>query len=282
MIEHCYKDAGEAIIASDACETFEKDLVKLLWGEFNFLELLILHKDKYVFVYERMKEEVFHVLTEELRGVSAELSDLLDEIVTYTDVIVVRMKKHCNDLTDHYMSEYKAYAKSPIPAVQKTNITVVQTVNDPNEKYLNINPPPSVRLDTSTKQVFSPHHTNKYMVQEIQKMGKAKLKNMYGGNNHVQVHYDPDYAYENEDNIHKKHQDHTMNNMYVASTENKQVEGHQKNHDPNPYSDSIDFKKKRKLHHVNYNKVKRSRRDGKFAAMNHGRVVHRGNQQYFI
>lgn len=280
MIEHCYKDAGEAVIASDACETFEKDLVKLLWGEFNFLELLIMHKDKYVFVYERMKEEVFHVLTEELRGVAAELSDLLDEIVAHTDVIVVRMKKHCNDLTDHYMAEYKAYAKSPIPAVQKTNITVVQTVNDPNEKYLNINPPPSVRLDTDTRQVFSPYHSNKYIVNEIQRQGKANLKNMYGGHNDIQMIYDPDSAYDNENNIHKKHQDHTINNLYIASTEKKQEEHYAKNHDHSPYSDSIEFKRKRKLHHANYNRVKRSRREG--ARMNRGRVVHRGNQQYFI
>lgn len=300
MIKSCYEEAGENVVLSDACDTFEKDIIKLLWGELNFLELVIIHKDKYIFVFEKMKELTFHTLIEELRPVYTELSDLIDEIVAHLDVIVVRIKRHHNDLSEHYLSEARRFAKNPEPIIQKTDITVIQSINNPNVKFENIRPPPPIRHDSGTSRIFQ--HKNPYnaVVDTIRHKGVSRLKHMYGGINKMEMNYDPDHMY-NAKSSHRDHQHLAVNNAFIGGTESRidgdklgnkdpmAILGGKENEFEEEYNDDDEIRtrmkrRKRKLKKSVYGRFSREGRQNKFRRRGR-RDTHRtrmGKQQYFI
>lgn len=215
MITHCYEEAGENVILSDACDLFEKDLTKLLWNELNAYELMVFNKEKYTFTYEKMQEETFHILIENLRVIYDELSDLIDEIDAHRDVMVVRIKGHVDDRTNHIVGEAKAFANSPEPKIQKYNIEVTETVNDPMSKY-SLNIPRPVRMDSTTIDTFSGHNSYQDMADNIERSGRAKLARMYGTNASNEVMYDPDHS-DVESQMHKDHQKAVMSELYKGT-----------------------------------------------------------------
>jgi len=215
MITHCYEEAGENVILSDACDLFEKDLTKLLWNELNAYELMVFNKEKYTFTYEKMKEDTFHVLVENLRVIYDELSDLIDEVDAHRDVMVVRIKGHVDDRTNHIVGEAKAFASNPEPRMQKYNIEVTETINDPMSKYTT-NLPRPLRMDSTTDGAFNRHNGYQDIADKIEELGETNLKKMYGTTAHNEVIYDPDHQ-DFESDIHKDHQNTVMKKIYEGS-----------------------------------------------------------------
>lgn len=215
MITHCYEEAGENVILSDACDLFEKDLTKLLWNELNAYELMVFNKEKYTFTYEKMKEETFHVLVENLRVIYDELSDLIDEVDAHRDVMVVRIKGHVDDRTNHIVGEAKAFANNPEPRMQKYNIEVTETINDPMGKY-SMKLPRPLRMDSDTNQAFERPHGYQDIADKIEQAGYAKLQNMYGSSQRNEIMYDPDHM-DNNSQMHLDHQKAVMQKIYQGS-----------------------------------------------------------------
>lgn len=211
MIKQCYEEAGENLVLSDACDLFEKDLNKLLWAEMNFYELMVFNKDKYTFVYEKMSEKIFHTLVEVLNEVYAELSDLIDEIDAHRDVIVVRLKGHVDDRTQHIVGEAKHFASNPEPKIQKYNIEVTQTVSDPTTRYAGLNLPRPLRQDKETNNVFDGSNPYQDMADKIEDTARENARGMYHGTHRNEVAYDPDHSQHETKSIHKDHQ-----NMVIA------------------------------------------------------------------
>jgi hypothetical protein len=215
MITHCYEEAGENVILSDACDLFEKDLTKLLWNELNAYELMVFNKEKYTFTYEKMQEETFHILVDNLRVIYDELSDLIDEVDAHRDVMVVRIKGHVDDRTNHIVGEAKAFADNPEPRMQKYNIEVTETITDPMSKYAGKVPRP-LRLDSTTDSAFSGENPYQDMADRIEQIGQDNLKRMYGTSAKNEVMYDPDHLDNNSD-LHKDHQETVMKKIYEGS-----------------------------------------------------------------
>ena len=225
MIKDCYEHAGENVILSDACDLFEKDVNKILWNEMNFYELVLYNKDKYTFVYEKMAEEVFTILIDFLKILYFELSDLIEEINAHRDVMVVRIKGHVDDRTNHIVEEARAYARNPEPKIQKYQIEVTQSVNDPGSKFEGLELPRPIRIDGETREIFHGDNPYQKIADEVEEMGHTRLENMYGGNRHEQVEYDPDH-YANQTHSHKDYQELAMNNMFgKTSLINGEAEG---------------------------------------------------------
>ena len=215
MITHCYEEAGENVILSDACDLFEKDLTKLFWNELNAYELMVFNKEKYTFTYEKMKEETFHILVENLRVIYDELSDLIDEVDAHRDVMVVRIKGHVDDRTNHIVGEAKAFADNPEPRMQKYNIEVTETITDPMSKYSMTMPRP-LRMDSKTDGSFNGHNGYQDIADRIESAGHAKLANMYGTSQRNEIIFDPDHL-ENESDMHMDHQKAVMQKIYQGS-----------------------------------------------------------------
>lgn len=216
MIKDCYEEAGENVILSDACDLFEKDLTKLLWNELNAYELMLYNKEKYTFTYEKMTDDTFHTLVEGLRVIYYELSDLIDEIDTHRDVMVVRLKGHVDDRTNHIVGEAKAFADSPEPKIKKFAIEVTETVKDPMARY-SANLPRPIRLDGKSSQVFKGDENGyKDIADAIERSATNKLKNMYKGTEPNEVLYDPDHTYE-QGGLHQDHQAAVMAKFYQGS-----------------------------------------------------------------
>ena len=49
MIKNCYKEAGLTESFADSCDTLEKDILNLLWQEFDFPFLVNSHSSKYLY-----------------------------------------------------------------------------------------------------------------------------------------------------------------------------------------------------------------------------------------
>jgi hypothetical protein len=216
MIKDCYEEAGENVMLSDACDLFEKDLTKLFWNELNAYELMLYNKEKYTFTYEKMKEDTFHILVENLRVIYDELSDLIDEVDAHRDVMVVRLKGHVDDRTNHIVGEAKAFAESPQPKIQKFNIEVTETVKDPMARF-SANLPRPIRLDGKIDSVFKGEENGYQDISnKIENIATNKLKKMYSGTDLNEVMYDPDHNYD-KGGLHHDHQAAVMSKIYQGS-----------------------------------------------------------------
>lgn len=252
MIKDCYEPVGEDIILSDACDLFEKDVNKLLWNELNFFELVVFNKDKYTFVYERMPEDIFNKIMQQLQIMNSEISDLIEEVNAHRDVMVVRIKEHVDDRTHHIVEESRAFAQNPEPTMNTYNIEIKQTISDPTLSFTHLNLPKNIKLDQNPKNLFKGER-NRYqeIANEIEHQGTKKLKNLYGGMRNEEVFYDPDRMPE-EESMHKHHQKQVLEDMFSSSLALNKDETENPNdfieHQENT-SNSIqtDFMKKRKL-----------------------------------
>lgn len=264
MIKDCYEPAGEDEILSDACDLFEKDVNKLMWNELNFFELIVFNKDKYTFVYERMPDKTFHIITKQLQVIYKDTVDLLEETNAHRDVMVVRIKEHVDDRTHHIVEEARAFAQKPDPVLHTYDIQIKQTISDPTEVFTGLNLPANLRLDKETKNAFGGKNHYQNLANEIERHGRHKLKNMYKGMRNEEVYFDPDRN-QDESYMHNDHQKAALDGIFNNSLVLSKEEGHDSNafmehhssSDSN-YRISTDFKKRKlRQHEQLYHPVRR-------------------------
>lgn len=66
MIDHCYIDAGEDEIKSNACDLVERDILLALWKGIPFHQLLKVNTNKYMKVEAEMETNTYINLLEQI------------------------------------------------------------------------------------------------------------------------------------------------------------------------------------------------------------------------
>ena len=105
MIENCYKKAMAIEEFSMGCDVLEKDLLDMMWNGLEFVELVEINKDKYLVEYGKVPPEVFNNIKSLLEDISEEFFQLLDEIDSHKDIIILRLKNLIDDRTKLIMEK---------------------------------------------------------------------------------------------------------------------------------------------------------------------------------
>lgn len=99
FIRDCYEHAGVVEEFSEGCDVMERDVIDMLWNGLEFVELVEINKEKYLFEYGKIPNDTFRTLFGELEVLSKEFFDLLDEIDSHKEVIILRLKTLIDDRT---------------------------------------------------------------------------------------------------------------------------------------------------------------------------------------
>ena len=62
MIDHCYLDAGEDEVKSNACDVIERDIIPALWKGLPFHEIIAVNSRKYTEIDTEIDAEVYSPL----------------------------------------------------------------------------------------------------------------------------------------------------------------------------------------------------------------------------
>jgi hypothetical protein len=165
----------------DSCDLFEKDIIKILWNQLDLYELLIFNRDKYIFLYRKMPPATFDKMMKKIKPIHHNLSEIIDEIEAYKDLIVVRMKNFVDDRTKSIVKIASNNKAKGIKAIKDYTIHVTQTIEDPNVDLTAMNVPRPIRKDTKTDDVFKGGNPYDSIVQEIENMKSKNLDRLYGG-----------------------------------------------------------------------------------------------------
>jgi hypothetical protein len=99
FIKECYELAGVVEEFSEGCDVLERDVIDMLWNGLEFVELVEINKEKYLFEYGKIPNDTFRNLFAELEVLSKEFFDLLDEIDSHKEIIILRLKTLIDDRT---------------------------------------------------------------------------------------------------------------------------------------------------------------------------------------
>ena len=143
--------------------------------------MLLYNRDKYIFIYRRMPPQVYDNMIKLIKPLHKNLSDLIDEIEAYRNLMVCRLKDFVNDRTKAIVQLASKNKSKGIRSIKDYTINVTQTVTDPNIDLGIMNLPRPVRKDTKTDNVFQGTNPYDSMVEEIQKMKYKNLDKLYGG-----------------------------------------------------------------------------------------------------
>ena len=131
-LEYCYKPAGTNEQFATACDTMEKDVLDLLWNAMDFVEICRLNEDKYLSVISAMPRHNFEEIMNNLTEFSAELFELLDEVDSHKEVLILRLKTLIDDRTKLIIEAAQENAENPQPKIIHHTINIVTEVKDKN------------------------------------------------------------------------------------------------------------------------------------------------------
>jgi hypothetical protein len=131
-LEYCYKPAGTNEQFATACDVMEKDVLDLLWNAMDFVQICRLNEDKYLSVISAMPRHNFEELMNNLTEFSAELFELLDEVDSHKEVLILRLKTLIDDRTKLIIEAAQENAENPQPKIIHHTINIVTEVKDHN------------------------------------------------------------------------------------------------------------------------------------------------------
>ena len=131
-LEYCYKPAGTNEQFATACDVMEKDVLDLLWNAMDFVQICRLNEDKYLSVISAMPRHNFEELMNNLTEFSAELFELLDEVDSHKEVVILRLKTLIDDRTKLIIEAAQENAENPQPKIIHHTINIVTEVKDHN------------------------------------------------------------------------------------------------------------------------------------------------------
>lgn len=99
FIRRCYQPAKTVEEFSEGCDVLERDVLDMLWNGLEFVELVEINKEKYLFEYGKIPNETFRDLFSQLEILSKEFFELLDEIDSHKEVAILRLKTLIDDRT---------------------------------------------------------------------------------------------------------------------------------------------------------------------------------------
>lgn len=148
MIKSCYGPAGGNLNKSSACSILEKDLLNLLWKEYDFPTVLEMNKIKYIYEYANMQPELFEEIKDHLKEVYKNYSELLEELYNHRDLVILRVKKLVDHRIKNIMKQAEEDKLNPTPTIYKHEITIEEQVDKGNlPNYQNFPRPTSPVTD---------------------------------------------------------------------------------------------------------------------------------------
>lgn len=132
MVDECYLKAGEDVVISHSCDLLSTDVVKMMWLELNFYELPNAHQEKYLKIYCKMPEDIFHTVMLKLKTFYEQIKPLMKEINLHKQIVLVKMKTYVNDRKFQLSIEFKDKPRYPIPIITKHSIEIEEILTDPH------------------------------------------------------------------------------------------------------------------------------------------------------
>jgi hypothetical protein len=183
VIKECYEKAGMNEIQSDSCDHFEKDLIQLMWNQYDFYKLLIYNRDKYIFVYGRMPAEIFDAMILKIKPINDDISAFVDEIEAHRDLIVVKIKQYVDDRTKAIVNLANYNKRVGVEKVKSFDVHIVKTVKDDGIEVNHL--PSHMRQDPNVFNVFNESSTPK-VDEIIEHMKGQSIKNLYEGSKNIE------------------------------------------------------------------------------------------------
>lgn len=130
FLEECYKPAGTNEQFATACDVMERDVLDMLWNAMDFVQICRINEDKYLSVISAMPRENFEALMNNLTDFSEEFFELLDEIDSHKEVLILRLKTMIDDRSKIIVEKAEESGENPQPKYIKHDITISTTVHD--------------------------------------------------------------------------------------------------------------------------------------------------------
>ena len=136
FISECYDPAGVIEEFSVGCDVLEKDVLDMMWNGLEFVELVEINKEKYLFEYGKIPNDNFRSLFVQLELLSKEFFELLDEVDSHKEVIILRLKTLIDDRTKLILekaNEQEDFIRAPQSGIHHTiEITETMVPEDPH------------------------------------------------------------------------------------------------------------------------------------------------------
>ena len=157
--ENCYKPAKLDKKKAKGCDIIKKDIMDLLWNEYNYPMIIEAHRDKYTFKYAEIEEKVFEQILHVLNESYEKSEQYMEEIYNHREVTFYNIKRAI-DMKSKGVIEEEVYRESKAEPVTKTRvITMKEFVHNPNEFDLKDLPHPTF---VSNPNEFGMSHFDPY------------------------------------------------------------------------------------------------------------------------
>ena len=143
FIQECYEPAGVIEEFSVGCDVLEKDVLDMMWNGLEFVELVEINKEKYLFEYGKIPNDNYRLIFVQLEILSKEFFGLLDEVDSHKEVIILRLKTLIDDRTKLILekaSEDENFIRAPESGIHHT-IEITETIipEDPHHDERKLN-----------------------------------------------------------------------------------------------------------------------------------------------
>lgn len=152
----------------------------MLWGQFNMYTMFVYNRDKYIFVQALLPVEVFDAICIKIKSLSSDLDDLMTEVHSHRDLVVVRLKTFVDERTQMIVDYAQHTRKIAPPKTQTIELKITRTIQDDGRADLSRQHLPKlVTADTNTYDVFGGHNTRDHLTASIEHMKQHNMEHMY-------------------------------------------------------------------------------------------------------
>jgi hypothetical protein len=109
FLDFCYRPAGTVEEFSTGCDIMESDTIDMIWNGFDFIDLLEDNREKYLEEYGKIPSGAFYELLSQLSIFSKEFFEILDEIDSHKEVVIIRLKTLIEDRRRLILEEDKVH-----------------------------------------------------------------------------------------------------------------------------------------------------------------------------
>ena len=145
----------------------KKDILDLLWNEYNYPMIIEAHKDKYTFQYAKLEEGTFKSILNVLKKSYEKSEQYMEEIYNHREVTFYKIKRNIDMKTKGLIQTEELKIKNPEPVTKTRVITMEEFVHNPNEFDLKDLPYPTF---ISNPNEFGMSHFDPYRQQFKEQM----------------------------------------------------------------------------------------------------------------
>jgi len=134
FIKNCYVQAGVNVAFSNACDVLEKDILDFMWNGLNFVKLVDINREKYVYEYGEMPRPLLSQMLIFLKRFADEFFVLLNEVDSHKERAIMRIKEVIEERVQVIMqaSQDLADPDAPQPHIIQHSIKIEEEM-DPEE-----------------------------------------------------------------------------------------------------------------------------------------------------